>query len=204
MQDAEHLPAIIDFIAGIGLAIRQETLQGEGFLPGILIERGGMRVDPARLLGSGDLLHEAGHLAVTSARLRPLVGSDAEASLAGAGCEADGLSLPPDAESMAMAWSFAAAVHLGIPPEVVFLEGGYNTDGKGGYQLLPGFKADTRDPAVWRLKRAGLIHTLRRGAWRIGIAPLVAAGMTGPPAALSDLAENGLPPFPIMSRWLAA
>jgi hypothetical protein len=32
----------------------------------------------------------------------------------------------------------------------------------------------------------------------------MAGGMTGRTAALSDLPDNGLPPYPAMARWLAA
>jgi hypothetical protein len=205
LHDAEHLPAILAFLDGIGIPVRVARWAGDGFLPGILLEDGGMLIDPPRMLGAGDLLHEAGHLAVVPARWRRQIGRDAGASLAAIKARHDQAPpCPATAEPMAVAWSFAAAMQLGIPPEVVFLEGGYLTDGGGGYTLLPGFTADTRNQAVGKLRRAGLIHSLRRGRWRHGIVPLVACGMTGPPAALADLPDNGLPPFPAMARWLAA
>jgi hypothetical protein len=205
MRDEEHLPAILGFLDAIGIRVRVDCFEGEGFLPGILLADGGMLFDPSRVLGAGDLLHEAGHLAVVPARWRGRVGRDADASLRAIQVRDDEPPPPVAAwEAMAIGWSFAAAVHLGIPPEVVFLEGGYLTDRAGDYTFLPGFKADTRDPAVARLRRAGTICSLRTGRARYAIAPLMAGGMTGRTAALSDLPDNGLPPYPAMARWLAA
>lgn len=62
--------AIIDFLREIGLCVEERDLSDKTFLPGILVEKGGLIVDRVKLRYPGDLLHEAGHLAVVSARRR--------------------------------------------------------------------------------------------------------------------------------------
>lgn len=102
---------ITGFLEGIGLPCRRGTIEGATVLPGILIENGGLVYDPEKLRYPGDLLHEAGHLAVMSperrSRAQPNVGKYAAE------------------EMMAIAWSYAAAVHLDLDPAIVFHEDGY-------------------------------------------------------------------------------
>jgi GNAT superfamily N-acetyltransferase len=101
---------VVTFLKEIGLAIEFGAITSGDFLPGIQTIPNGLRIDVDALLYPGDLLHEAGHLAVRMPRQRamePLTNSDA-------------------AEEMgALAWSYAAALHLGISAEVVFHEHGY-------------------------------------------------------------------------------
>ena len=106
---------IADFIVDIGLELVREPIDEETFLPGILIRNGGMVVDEGRLKYPGDLLHEAGHLALSPAEIRPTLSG--EVALPGTRME--------PIEAQAMAWSYAAALFLRIDPEVVFHEGGY-------------------------------------------------------------------------------
>jgi hypothetical protein len=105
------LEAITGFFAEIGLPFQFAELPGPTFLPGVAIQRGVLAIDREKLLYPGDLLHEAGHLAVLSAAER---------------AELDG-DVGPDAglEMAAIAWSYAAALHIGIPVEVVFHDTGY-------------------------------------------------------------------------------
>jgi|SRR5215471_1412100 len=102
---------IVEFLQSIGVPCRTGTIEGSTVLPGIVIESGGLVYDADKLAHPGDLLHEAGHLAVMSPerrmRAKPYVGKYAAE------------------EMMAIAWSYAAAVHLGIDPAVVFHEQGY-------------------------------------------------------------------------------
>ncbi|MFN0314571.1 MAG: hypothetical protein ACKVQA_06015 [Burkholderiales bacterium] len=81
------------------------------FLPGIWIEKGGLVVDPEKLMQPGDLLHEAGHIAVTQAADRPSLNGEVDD---------DG-----GQEMAAIAWSWAALVRLNLAPEVVFHPLGY-------------------------------------------------------------------------------
>jgi hypothetical protein len=99
------------FLAEIGLAWEPAALGESTFLPGLAIHQGELRVDPARLKYPGDILHEAGHLAVTAATERR--------SLGPGGLEDPGL------EMAVLAWSYAACLHLGLAPEVVFHDHGY-------------------------------------------------------------------------------
>ena len=58
---------IAEFLRSIGLPVRAGAIPDATFLPGIHMERGGLVADEARLCYPGDLLHEAGHLAVMTA-----------------------------------------------------------------------------------------------------------------------------------------
>ncbi len=164
MHHAAQYRAIVDFIAGIGLPIAEAALPDGTFLPGIAIRDGGLVVDPAKLAWPGDLLHEAGHLAVLPTALRPTAHDDLvdEADVEHAG------------ELEAMAWAWAAVVELGLPPEVLIHDGGYN--GK------------SRD----------LLQMYAFGVYP-GLQGLCAAGLTAAPG----FAPEPLPVrYPQMLRWL--
>lgn len=102
---------IAGFLREIGVEVRACELPEDGFLPGVRVERGGLLVDEARLISPGDLLHEAGHLAMMTAEDRAERAGDVGADLG--------------EEIGAQAWSYAAAVHLDIDPAVVFHPQGY-------------------------------------------------------------------------------
>jgi|SRR5579883_729547 len=105
---------IAGFFAEIGLPFQFAELTGPTFLPGVAIQRGILTIDREKLLYPGDLLHEGGHLALLTPAERAAADGD----------------IGPDGgmETGAIAWSYAAALHLGIPIEVVFHDDGY----KGG------------------------------------------------------------------------
>lgn len=113
MDQPDVLPAIVDFLRRIGIPVEPAALPEDGFLPGIAVLGGRLLYDPERLLYPGDLLHEAGHIAVTDPALRPSVSA----------FDSDGGD-----ETAAIAWSYAAALATGIDPRVVFHDHGY----KGG------------------------------------------------------------------------
>ncbi len=118
------LERILAFLAEIGIPVREGSLPDQTFVPGIFIERGALVIDRAKLAYPGDLLHEAGHIAVVPPAER-------------AGLN-DNLTTGPGEEMAAIAWSYAAALHIGIDPAVVFHPHGY----KGGSQsLLDNFAA---------------------------------------------------------------
>ena len=146
------------FVHGVGVEVRPAALAADTFLPGLLIHDGAILVDEDRLAHPGDLLHEAGHLAVTDP----------------AGRGAPTLDPTPAEEMAAIAWSYAALVHLALPPRVVFHPGGY----KGGSEAL--IEAFTRTSAF-------------------GTPMLLWCGMTLDPKAA---AQRGLEPYPHMLRWL--
>jgi hypothetical protein len=114
---------IATFLTGIGLTVRAGAIPEQTFLPGLHIVRGELVVDEERLLYPGDLLHEAGHLAVISAERRRALDGD--------------IGNNPGEEMSALAWSYAAAVAIGIDPAVVFHEHGYRG---GSKSLLAAFQ----------------------------------------------------------------
>lgn len=115
---------ILGFLAEIGLPVRRADLDERTFLPGVRIEAGGLVVDEARLAYPGDLLHEAGHLAVLKAEERGRAGDDLQSG--------------PGEEMAAIAWSYAACVQLGLDAGVVFHDAGYKG---GGAALRENFSA---------------------------------------------------------------
>lgn len=115
VEAREPLELIADFLRSIGLGVRFEPLVSAAGLPGIVAEHGELIVEADALVSPGDLLHEAGHLAVMSPRRRDAARGRFDASQA--------------EEMMAIAWSYAAALHLRLDPALVFHEHGY---GEGG------------------------------------------------------------------------
>lgn len=112
------VPAIRQFLAEIGIPTQEAALGDDTFLPGILIENGSLLIDPTQLRYPGDLLHEAGHLAVTPAAERTQLAGNVMAGKP----EQQGTD---GEEIVAMLWSYAAAQAIGVPPEVVFHPDGY-------------------------------------------------------------------------------
>ena len=116
MNDATRLLAerIAAFLRGVGIAVEATSLPEDGVLPAMTVRDGVLLYDPGRLEWPGDLLHEAGHVAVTDPALRPTASAFAS----------DGGD-----EMAAIAWSYAAALAAGIDPRVVFHDQGYKGDG---------------------------------------------------------------------------
>jgi hypothetical protein len=149
---------IVAFLRGIGLGVKTGIVLGEHALPGIDIDHGMLVVDEARLLFPGDLLHEAGHLAVVTPARRAAfhndVGNDGGEELG------------------AIAWSYAAAIHMGIDPALVFHAQGYRG---ASDSILENFA----------------------GGFYIGLPWLVYCGL-----AVDAGHAAGAPPYPHMIRWL--
>nr|WP_294861710.1 hypothetical protein [uncultured Fluviicola sp.] len=123
------------FLNQIGISVIETELPDDCFLPGLSIERNAILMDPQRMKYPGDLLHEAGHLAVTEEALRPLIGTE----------EMDP-GWPSDGDELAaILWSYAALRHLELEPEVVFHPNGYKNQSEwlieqfqsGNYIALP-------------------------------------------------------------------
>jgi hypothetical protein len=107
---------LVAFVRGIGIDVRAATLPQMTVLPGLDIRDGAILVDEARLTHPGDILHEAGHLAVTDPLKRNV----------------PTLSPTPADEMTSIAWSYAALRHLALDPAIVFHDDGY----KGGASSL--------------------------------------------------------------------
>ncbi|TGE25563.1 hypothetical protein E5K00_10355 [Hymenobacter aquaticus] len=116
---ATQIDPLLTFVRAIGLEVREASLEGQKtFLPGLLIDRGALVVDRQRLLYPGDILHEAGHIAVTPAAERPRLLDNVTEN-------------HPEKEGDEMAvlcWSYAASRALDLPPEVVFHPHGYKNE----------------------------------------------------------------------------
>ena len=157
MGDAGLVPMLVAFVRGIGIEVR-ETAIANGFLPGLDIARGALLLDEARLLYPGDILHEAGHIAVAAREERDL----------------ETLEPTPADEMTAIAWSYAAARHLGVDAGLVFHDHGY----KGG--------------------GASIRENFASGHY-FGVPLLQLYGMAIEP---QRAAPDGPKPYPHMLRWL--
>ncbi len=156
---------IAGFLNEIGIPAIPAKLDEVTFLPGILVKDGRLLVDEERLAYPGDLLHEAGHLAVAPANLRKSLSDQV---------------ILPDAnldalETHAIAWSYAACVHLQIDPRIVFHEGGYKGRSKS------------------------LLFNFSLGIY-VGLSGLEENEMTFSQRKAREL--GGLP-FPAMRKWLS-
>ena len=114
----EYLGKCISFLNEIGIETRFEKLDENCFLPGLSIDAGAILIDTGLLKYPGDILHEAGHIAVVPAVERQALTAFAIEQRAHRGAE----------EMMAIAWSYAACMHIGLDPYIVFHDDGY----KGG------------------------------------------------------------------------
>lgn len=120
---------ILAFLDRIGIAVSVERLGDDSFLPGLAVRAGTLLVDPDKLAFPGDLLHEAGHIALTHPDDRPAL---------------DRVSDDPGEEMAAIAWSWAAAAAIGLDPAIVFHPDGYHG---GSRALIENFQAG-RDAGV--------------------------------------------------------
>ena len=144
--DDELTQRIVDFLITVGLEVRAETLLEPTFMPGIQIQNGALVVDESRLEHPGDLLHEAGHLAVVSPEKRRRMGADAGVKV--------------HEEMAAIAWSWAALTHLRLPPDVVFHSSGY----KGGSESLIDAFTNNCGPGIPILAWLGMCSDPHAGA----------------------------------------
>jgi hypothetical protein len=111
----ETIDKILTFLEEIGIPATDGEVADDTFLPGIEVQNGSLVVDKGKLRYPGDLLHEAGHIAVSPAEIRSQLSGKVE--------------LPERAphlvELEAMLWSYAACLYLSIDSRVVFHDDGY-------------------------------------------------------------------------------
>lgn len=115
MTQQEITDTCIAFIRRIGIEVNESEVSGESFVPGIQVNKGKLIVDRNLLAYPGDLLHEAGHIAVTPRDERSQLMGDATG----------GMELKKGDEMAVLIWSFLAAQEIGIPAEIVFHPDGY-------------------------------------------------------------------------------
>ncbi|RAP57075.1 hypothetical protein [Oleiagrimonas sp. MCCC 1A03011] len=140
----DTLDRIVAFLNQIGIATREGEVPADAFLPGVRVHEGGLIFDRAALRWPGDLLHEAGHLAVAPPALRAQLSGDIE-------LPAD---IPHASEIEATAWAWAALCHLGLEPSVLFHEGGYHGRSEG---LIRTYSLGVH-PGAFGLAQIGLTH----------------------------------------------
>lgn len=109
-----ELEMVLSFLNEIGINVIEKELD-DTFLPGLSLGPNSLYIDYEKLLYPGDILHKAGHLAVTSAAERAVAGTDEMAPE----------WLTQGEEIAAMLWSFAAANYLKLPIEFLFHPNGY-------------------------------------------------------------------------------
>lgn len=112
---------IVTFLRDVGISVSEGPVAGNAFLPGVRIQSGTLVFDRRTLAWPGDLLHEAGHIAVTPAAMRDTLSDE----LDGQAADAHG------GEAEATAWAYAASVALGLEPSVLFHSGGYHGNAAG-------------------------------------------------------------------------
>lgn len=116
MQKSIEITQMISFLDRVGIPCTMAPLAGNTFLPGLEICNGSIIIDPEQLKYPGDILHEAGHIAVTPAGERQAL------------CGNLGEHEPNNAlgqEIAAILWSYAALRAIGLPEETVFHPYGY-------------------------------------------------------------------------------
>lgn len=106
---------VLDFLKKIGIQIIEKKLDSTTFLPGLALGSNCIYVDFDNLKYPGDLLHEAGHLAVTDGETRKNINSN----------DANTEWPTQGEEIAAILWSYAALTHLNLNPSFVFHSNGY-------------------------------------------------------------------------------
>lgn len=98
------------FVCSVGIEVQACAINWKTQFPGLEIKMGAVLVDEKELIHPGNILHEAGHIAVhdparrKEPKFRPSRGE----------------------EVAALAWSYAATVCLGLNSELVFYPGSYH------------------------------------------------------------------------------
>lgn len=114
MKESAEIQKVLSFLNEIGIDVIEKELDAT-FLPGLSLGSNCIYIDYTKLLYPGDILHEAGHLAVTTSLERKLVGTNEMAT-----------NWPTQGEEIAaILWSFAALDYLKLPLDFVFHPDGY-------------------------------------------------------------------------------
>jgi hypothetical protein len=127
LKSKQALQKCISFLKDIGITVTYRKVPSGSLLPGISIEEGCIFIDEDSLMFPGDILHEAGHIAVVPAAERITLNE-----------EVIGKRQDREAEEMmAIAWSYAACLYLQLDPYFVFHDEGYKG---GGSYIADNFK----------------------------------------------------------------
>jgi hypothetical protein len=154
----------VNFLNSIGIQTIFRKIETDSFLPGFLIENGMIIIDKDTLQHPGDILHEAGHIAVVPTAHRSRLTEKTIIKRRNREGE----------EMMAIAWSYAACMHLLIDPLFVFHDQGY----RGGSSQIT--------------------ESCSKNDY-MGLLMLQALGMTTDGKQAS---ADATPSYPYMKRWL--
>lgn len=127
MNDNEAFEKCVAFVKGIGINVIFRENSASTLLPGFEIINGDLYISSSAMQFPGDILHEAGHIAVVPAGDRPSLHNNNIGNRENKEAE----------EMMAIAWSYAACIHLAIDPHFVFHEKGYKG---GGAEIVENFR----------------------------------------------------------------
>jgi hypothetical protein len=119
-----HRDAITAFLDQMGIEVREGRAEADSLLPGVTIAGSSIIYDESVLVSVGDLLHAAAQIATAPRSSRAQFSGPIRAD--------------PAVEMANIAWSYAAAVHLGVPLDVVFHVAGFKEDAKS---LIENFSA---------------------------------------------------------------
>jgi hypothetical protein len=127
MENEKAFEKSVAFLNAIGIEVKFQPIEYSTFLPGVSIENGSIVIDKEKMKYPGDVLHEAGHIAVVPAADRTTITEHSIAERKDREAE----------EMMAIAWSYAVCVHLKIDAAFVFHDDGYKG---GGSSIADNFK----------------------------------------------------------------
>jgi hypothetical protein len=117
-NDSAALEKVLFFLNTIGIDIVEKELEETTFLPGLCLGANCIYIDFEKLLYPGDILHEVGHLAVTTLPERKLIGTEEMSK-----------DWPTQGDEIgAILWSYAAICYLELPLEFVFHPNGYKNN----------------------------------------------------------------------------
>ncbi|HEV7922677.1 MAG TPA: hypothetical protein VGR02_17980 [Thermoanaerobaculia bacterium] len=143
------LPQVIQFLRSLGINVDARRIEHPTLVPGLDILAGGLIYDEPHLSSPADLLHEGAHIALTPPALRAALTGTIESS--------------PAEEVSAIAWTWAAALHLGLDTRRVFHE---DVVSGNGPTLLENFSAGRYVGVpmlqLWGLTRADEYPRMRR------------------------------------------
>lgn len=112
------IESIVSFLKSIKIDVIEKKLPKDTFLPGLKLFGNTILMDRNKLKYPGDLLHEAGHIATTEEKIRPLIGTS----------KIDKNWPTAGDEIATILWSFAASYHLNLDLKIVFHLEGYKND----------------------------------------------------------------------------
>jgi hypothetical protein len=117
----QRLDVMLAFLTEIGILWREGEVSTKAFLPGVEVVAGELVIKRGQLQYPGDVLHEAGHIALLPPEQRGVFSGNVT-------------DVSPEYEGYEMAvilWTYAACLHLALPVEYVVHDTGYQ--GQAGW-----------------------------------------------------------------------